>query len=170
MAANEDLQFRKHPLVRAVEERLPRPYEAGVEPSREPPSLADRTDVPDLSLFAGFLGAEVEHAGTTWWLFYLDARLHTWLLVPKADIVVYKQLDDDKAPDGKRDFLWINAGAKLLGGSGSRTIEGLFLVGEFTRAGDFAATSAGGTFSAATGLLCEATTPGCYCFSSQTRR
>jgi hypothetical protein len=168
MGSNEDLRFRRHPLVTAVAARLPLP-ESTAEEGVETPSLAERMDVADLSLFAGFLGAEIERPGATWWLFYLDSRLHRWLLVPRDDIVVYKQLDDDTAFDKKRDVLWVDADARLLQGSGSQTIEGLFLVGEFTRAGDFAATTATRTSPASTGLICEATTPSCYCFSSRTR-
>jgi hypothetical protein len=166
MCSNEDLRFRRHPLVEAVEERLPR-VETTLLGGVETPSLAGR--VPDLSLFAGYLGAELKRPDTTWWLFYLDSRLHKWLLVRKEDIVVYKQLDDDTAFGKKRDVLWVDAGARLLQGDGSRTIEGLFVVGEFTRAGDFAATTTTRTSPASTGLICEATTPSCYCFSSRTR-
>ena len=172
MAAIKD--FRPHPLVKAVEETLRQRAPAGVavqvQPDAEILSLAERTDLPDLSLLAGFLGAQFDHAGATWWLLYLDSRLHKWLLVPKNDIVVYERLDDATAFAKRRDVLWVKADARLLQGSGSQTIEGLFLVGEFTRAGDFAsAPAARGTGTAATGLLCEATTPNCYCFSARTR-
>jgi hypothetical protein len=53
-------------------------------------------------------------------------------------------------------------------GSGPQTGDGRFLVGRLTQAGEFAASTTGGTFSAATGLLCEATTPGC-CIKPRTR-
>jgi hypothetical protein len=176
MAASPDLEFQQHPLAERVEEALPERTDTIVQRSPDgdftevsvSPSLADRTDAPDLSLFAGFLGDEFDHSGTTWWLLYMDAQLQRWLLVPRDEIVVYDRLEDSTAPFGKRDVLWINAGAQLRQGSGSTTIEGRFVVGEFTRAGDFAASTTGGTFAAATGLLCEANTPGC-CWSRRTR-
>jgi hypothetical protein len=131
-------------------------------------ALANQANLPDLTLFAGFLGGPVPHDGATWRLFYLDARLDNWLLVPQDDIVVHQRLNDDRAPSGRRDALWIRGTATLVRGSGSRAGEGRFLVGEFTRAGDFAASTTGGTFSAASGLLCEATTPGC-CWGARSR-
>jgi hypothetical protein len=131
-------------------------------------AVADQDNLPDLSLFAGFLGGPVTREGAPWRLLYLDSRLNNWLLVPEHDIVVHERLDDDHAPSGKRDALWVRGSAMVVHGSGSRSNEGRFLVGEFTRAGDFAASTTGGTFSAATGLLCEATTPGC-CWGRRTR-
>jgi hypothetical protein len=120
-------------------------------------------------LFAGFLGGPVKHTdGTEWRLLYLDSRLENWLLIPDDQIVVHQRLQDDNAPSGKRDALWVRSSATVVRGSGSRAKEGRFLVGEFTRAADFAASTTGGTFSAASGLLCEATTPGC-CWGTRTR-
>jgi hypothetical protein len=126
-------------------------------------ALANKPDLPDLSLFAGFLGGKIVNRanGGEWRLIYLDARLYSWLLVREDDILVHQRLQDDRAPSGLRDVLWIRGTAKVVQGSGARSNEGRFLVGEFTRAGDFAASTAGGTFSAASGLVCEATTPGC---------
>jgi hypothetical protein len=124
-------------------------------------AVAEQANLPDLSLFAGFLGGQVDHDNTKWRLLYLDARLDNWLLVPEAEIVVHQRLRDRNAPSALRDALWVRGTATVVRGSGSRATEGRFLVGEFTRAGDFAATTTGGTFSAASGLLCEATTPGC---------
>ena len=133
-------------------------------------ALADQANLPDLSLFAGFLGGPVssEKNPGTWRLVYLDSRLNNWLLVPEDDIIVWQRLEDDHAPSGLRDALWVTSSAMVVRGSGARSNEGRFLVGEFTRAADFAAATTGGTFSAATGLLCEATTPGC-CWGSRSR-
>jgi hypothetical protein len=129
-------------------------------------ALANQATLPGLSLFAGFVGSLVSHDGITWRLVYLDARLDSWLLVQETDIVAHQRMTDDTS--GERDVLWVNATANLVRGSGPRTNDGRFLVGELTRAGDFAASTSGGTFSAATGLLCEATTPGC-CVYTRTR-
>jgi hypothetical protein len=131
--------------------------------------LANLPAVPDLSLFAGFLGGPVkDKAKAEYRLLYLDSRLENWLLIPVKDIVVHERLEDDHAPSGMRDALWVRGAAMVVRGSGARSNEGRFLVGEFTRAADFAASATGGTFSAATGLLCEATTPGC-CWGSRSR-
>jgi hypothetical protein len=106
--------------------------------------------------------------GAPWRLVYLDSRLDSWLLIPERDIVVHQRLTDANAPSGRRDLLWVDATANLLRGSGPQTSDGRFLVGQLTRAGDFAASTGSGTFSAASGLLCEATTPGC-CIVTRTR-
>lgn len=131
-------------------------------------TFANQANLPTLTVIAGYLGGPVDHEGMTWRLLYLDSRLDSWLLVPERDIIVNQHLTDDNAPSGMRDVLWINSTANIVRGEGPRTNDGRFLVGELTRAGDFAASTKGGTFSAATGLLCEATTPGC-CITSRTR-
>jgi hypothetical protein len=131
-------------------------------------ALANQANLPDLTLVAGYLGGQVDHSGEYWRLLYLDSRLHNWLLILEDDIVVHQRLDDDHAASGKRDALWVNGTTTMVCGSGARASEGRFLVGDFTKAGDYAASTSGGTFSAATGLLCEATTPGC-CWGTRTR-
>jgi hypothetical protein len=131
-------------------------------------AFAQQATLPGLSLFAGFLGGTVSRDQTPWQLVYLDSRLDTWLLVQENDIVVHERLKDPNAPSGLRDVLWVDATANLVRGSGPQTGDGRFLVGRLTQAGEFAASTTGGTFSAATGLLCEATTPGC-CIKPRTR-
>jgi hypothetical protein len=132
-------------------------------------AFANQANLAGLSLFAGFLGGPiVDNQNVTWRLLYIDSRLDSWMLIPEDAIIVYQQLTDDNAPSGVRDVLWVDATANLVHGSGPRTNDGRFLVGELTRAGDFAASTTGGTFSVATGLLCETTTPG-RCLSSRTQ-
>jgi hypothetical protein len=131
--------------------------------------LANQADRPDLTLVAGLLGGPITYDNRDWRLLYLDSRLYTWLLVPEADIIACERLGDDSAPLGKRDMLWINHSAPVVHGSGFGPNEQRFLVGEFTRAADFAPETRGGTFSAASGLICDATTPSCVCFSPRTR-
>ena len=177
--------FEPHPLVTSVARKLAekdvgtlkaeaektiadRRGSKGTEDEAYAEALANQANLPGLSLIAGYLGGAVSREGATWRLVYLDARLDSWLLVNENDIVDYQRLTDDKAPMSQRDMLWVDASANLLRGTGPRTNDGRFLVGELTRAGDFAASSTGGTFSAATGLLCEATTPGC-CIKPRTR-
>jgi hypothetical protein len=131
-------------------------------------AFASQANVPGLTLFAGYIGGSLSRDGAPWRLVYLDSRLDSWLLVPERDIVVHQRLRDANAPSGRRDLLWVDATANLLRGSGPQTSDGRFLVGQLTRAGDFAASTGSGTFSAASGLLCEATTPGC-CIVTRTR-
>ncbi len=124
-------------------------------------AFADQANVPAVSLFAGYLGGPVEHDGQDWRLLYLDALLADWMLIQVADIVAHERLATENAPAGVIDMLWVKATANLVTGTGPRANAGRFLVGQLTRAGDFAPSAPGGTFSAASGLLCEATTPGC---------
>lgn len=131
-------------------------------------ALANQANLAGLSLFAGFLGGEIDHDAKKWRLLYLDSRLDDWMLVPQDSIIVAQRLRDANAPSGKRDVLWVNSTANVVSGSGPRANDGRFLVGELTRAGDFAPSTSGGTFSVASGLLCEATTPGC-CRVTRTR-
>jgi hypothetical protein len=132
-------------------------------------ALADQANVPELMLVAGYLGGQViQGADEKWRLLYLDSRLESWLLVLEDAIVVHERLEDDHAASRLRDVLWLRGTTTVVHGTGSRESAGRFLVGEFTRAGDYAASNSGGTFSAATGLLCEASTPGC-CFGKRTR-
>jgi hypothetical protein len=120
--------------------------------------FADLPERSDLVLYVGFLGGPVKK---DWQLLWLDARLQSWLLVREADVVYYERVEETGGPEKGRDYLWVKSTAGIQRGSGPQSNEGRFLVGEFTRAGDFAASAKGGTFAAATGLLCEATTPGC---------
>jgi hypothetical protein len=131
-------------------------------------AFANQANLASMSLFAGFLGGEIPHEGKMWRLLYLDARLTSWMLMPNEAIIEWQRLEDKNAPSGRRDVLWVDSTANLITGSGPRTNDGRFLVGELTRAGDYAPATSGGTFSAASGLLCEATTPGC-CMWTRTR-
>ncbi len=126
--------------------------------------LAADPTVPPLVTFAGFLGGAITANGDPWRVFYLDAKLLTWLLVREDDIVQSETLDDDNSAFGQRDVIWLKSSASVTEGSGSprvHEIEAQFLRGDFIGAGDFSASLTGGTFSRATGLLCEVQTPGC---------
>jgi hypothetical protein len=129
---------------------------------------ANQPNLPGLSLFAGLIGGDIPHESKTWRLVYLDSRLQSWMLVPKESVIFEDRVSDVNAPRGKRDLLWVDSTANLITGNGPRTNDGRFLVGQLTRAGDFAPATSGGTFSAASALLCEATTPGC-CMWTRTR-
>jgi hypothetical protein len=126
--------------------------------------LAADPTIPPLVTFAGFLGGTITANADAWRVFYLDAKLLTWLLVREDDIVQRETLEDDSSAFGQRDVIWLKSSASVTEGSGSprvHEIEAQFLRGDFIGAGDFSASLTGGTFSRATGLLCEVQTPGC---------
>ena len=137
-------------------------------------ALAGDPSVPELVTFAGFLGGSFKDKNeTTWRFLYLDPKLVTWLVVNQDDIVLHRQLRDVAMPTTAdytdenailRDLIWLKTSASVTEGSGpprTHEIEAQFLRGDFIGAGDFSASLAGGTFSRATGLLCEVQTPGC---------
>lgn len=168
--------FTPHPLVSSLAEKL---VEKGAralarqsdeDTDRETPTkeelangLADASDLPELMTFAGYMGGAIEREpdGRRWQLLYLDWRLLTWLLVPQDDIVFREALADETAPFKSRDVIWVRANALVTRGTGPQSAQERFLRGDFTRAGDFAASLTGGTFSPSTGLFCEATTASC---------
>jgi hypothetical protein len=123
--------------------------------------FAASPDVPELVTFAGFVGATLKQQEKFWCVLYLDTRLQTWLLVQKDGIVFRDPVKKDDAPCGIQDVLWVKADTPVGRGSGSLSVEGQFLSGDFTRAADFDAAPSGGTLGAATGVFCEARSPGC---------
>jgi hypothetical protein len=111
-------------------------------------------------------GATAERAAipseTDWIVFYLDARLQTWLHVQREWIVLRRTVHDHLSPFGSHDVIWVRAQAPIRHGSGPQSIQQRFLTGDFTRAGDFDAPPTGGTFSSPSGLLCAGVgSPGC---------
>ena len=127
--------------------------------------LAADPTVPPLVTFAGFLGGSLtDSKGTVWRLFYLDPKLLTWLFIGENDIVLRRAFKDERSPFGQRDVIWLRSSASVTEGTGPprlNELEAQFLRGDFIGAGDFSASLTGGTFSRATGLLCEVETPGC---------
>jgi hypothetical protein len=118
---------------------------------------------PELVRFAGFASGSVQQPGATnnWLLMYLDGQLRSWLLIEVDGIVHSEQIKDDSAPSGKRDMIWVKSDAAVGMGAGPQSDAARFLTGEFTRAGDFDASPAGGTRAASTGAFCGANTPLC---------
>lgn len=134
-------------------------------------ALASADELPELIIFAGYLGGEVARAADSerkWRLLYLDWKLVSWLLIPEQDIVFSTQIDDPTAPFKRRDALWVNANALVKRGTGPQSVEARFLRGDFVRAGDISTSLTGGTFTPTTGIFCEATTP--QCCGKPTRR
>ena len=136
-------------------------HAVGSDPNALAVGFSNLPDRSDLIVYAGYLGGALDEDDKTWQLLYLDARLQSWLLVGQDDIIAHDKRKDDPAAEIYRDFIWVDGCAPIVRGAGPRSQEAKFLVGEFTRAADFAMSARGGTFSAATGLLCEATSPGC---------
>jgi hypothetical protein len=143
-------------------ERRPDP-ESPTEPERRPgnESSGNPIDVPVLSTFAGYLGDAIEYRDRNWRVLYLDTKLSSWLLVEEQAIVFHDRMHDRTAAYGMRDVIWLNAEATVGRGIGPQAGEARFLRGAFTSAGDVTAAVTGGTFDAATGIFCEAQTPGC---------
>jgi hypothetical protein len=153
--------LKPHPLVTALAKAL-KPQVASMR-AGTPDALVEASDLPELVTFAGFLGDTVTQPGQTtqWRVLYLDLELRRWLLLDEADILLAEKVEDETAPSGERDLIWVKADASVGRGSGSPSVEARFLTGEFTRAGDFEAPPTGGTLAAATGVFCQARTPSC---------
>jgi hypothetical protein len=165
--------LKPHPLVVDVGTELAGKGKLGAKLAQKPTdeqlawAVANEHDQPDLKLISGFVGAQIKR-GANWRLVYLDSLLYTWLLVPEDDVIASQRLKDPNAPSGERDMLWVNRTAKFVYGSGFGPDDRRFLVGELTSAADFKPERRGGAFSAASGLLCDATTPDCVCYRSRT--
>jgi hypothetical protein len=153
--------LKPHPLVMALAKAL-KPQVASMR-AGTPDALVRASDLPELVTFAGFLGDTVTQPGqdTQWRVLYLDLELRRWLLLDEADILLAEKVEDEAAPTGERDLIWVKADASVGRGSGSPSVEARFLTGEFTRAEDFEAPPTGGTLAAATGVFCQARTPSC---------
>jgi hypothetical protein len=149
----------QHPLVKSVKDTLGTSTTAA--------DLSGLNPVPGLGeyvTFAGFISGTVTQPGnttTTWLLMYLDTQLLSWLVVEGDKVVHTDKITDDDAPSGKRDMIWVQRDAAVGLGSGPQSDPARFLTGEFTRAGDFEASPAGGTRAASTGAFCGANTPLC---------
>lgn len=141
-----------HPFVRAV---LP-----------DVSQVDAATALPELVIFEGFTGTTFDRPeGTTWQRFYLDPRLFRWLIVEGSRIRYSKRITDGESPTEGCDYIWVDADALVGTGSGPEPIEATFLTGEFTRAADFEAASAGGTPGGSTGPFCPPRSPLCgYCY------
>ena len=93
--------------------------------------FADLADLPDLAVFAGYLGGAVKRkpGGEEWRLLYLDWQLTSWLLLRQDDIILHKQLKDETAPFKLRDVLWVSGDARVTQGTGPQSAEARFLRG-----------------------------------------
>ena len=137
------------------------PAQLAAPPADEPSVDFKPSDVPALSTFAGYLGDAIKYDSKNWRILYLDNKLSSWLCVEEEAIVFHDRMHDRTAAYGMRDVIWLKAEATVGRGIGPQSGEARFLRGSFTSAGDVTAAVTGGTFDAATGIFCEAQTPGC---------
>jgi hypothetical protein len=128
------------------------------------PHALTGADSPDRRSFVGYLGQTfLRGLGSRWTQLYLDWNLETWLIIETSGIVARETIPraaGSGAP-GPRDVIWVLADAAVGRGRRALSLEGAFLSGNFTRAGDFEASPGGGTLAASTGVFCEGRSPGC---------
>lgn len=113
--------------------------------------------------FVGYVGDTITHRDTKWTVLYLDWDLSSWLLIETAGIVARKYIPGSTGMGApvNSDVLWVLADAAVGLSRKSLSLEGMFLTGDFTRAGDFDAGAGGGTMAGSTGVFCEGRSPGC---------
>ena len=120
----------------------------------------DPAGLPDAYQEAHDAGAPAP-ATRKWSLLFFDAKLTGWLLIEPGGVVRRKRFAEPASSGVMRDVIWVRADASVKRGERPQSIQGQFLQGEFTKAGDFAASVSGGTVSASTGIFCDAQTPNC---------
>jgi hypothetical protein len=126
--------------------------------------LGTQSRSPELITFAGYLGgrATPEAAGTdVWQILFTDATAGNWLVVAVKNIELHTRVADETAAYCLRDVIWVGADSPVGRGDTSSSVQGLFLRGALTRAGDLATSLRGDTFSRSGGLLLDALTPRC---------
>ncbi len=167
--------LKQNPLVTAVAKDVLPQVQALLAVSiprvTAPTTISEASDVPEFVVFAGFLDTVVTQPGIStknWWVLYLDVSLTSWLLVEEDGVVAANSIVDDNVPGKKRDVIWVKKDASVGLGNRSQTIEGQFLTGEFTRAGDCEAPTGNGDGDGSTGVFCEARTPHCCYRQSRT--
>jgi hypothetical protein len=156
-----------NPLVSRLGGPMPAPGVQTVPVARlawvAPRALAGPNS-PDRRSFEGYLGETfLRSRGRRWTQLYLDWDLETWLIIETSGIVGRERIPSaagSGAPT-QRDVVLVLADAAVGHGRRSLSIEGAFLCGNFTRAGDFEASPNGGTLAASTGVFCEARSPSC---------
>ena len=165
----EELNLDPNPLVTDLEKRLGAPDSGAMRVQiGEAGSLATAAGVPEVVSFTGYLGGKVPHGkdgdgkDVQWCLLYLDADLRTWLIIEAKGIVRRKTVEEKTTDADPCDVVWVLADAAVGRGSGSLSLEGQFLTGEFTRAADVDEGPMGaGTFAAATGMFCAGRSVNC---------
>jgi hypothetical protein len=116
---------------------------------------------PDWRSFVGYFGGEIEYRNRMWTRLYLDLDLQSWLIIESAGVLQREDVHNEPGVAPGRVVLWVRPDAAVGRGKRSLSVEGEFLTGEFTRAGDFDLGTAAGTPAAATGVFCDARSVGC---------
>jgi hypothetical protein len=132
------------------------------EPAPAPPFAGPES--PDRVSFVGYLGDRFFHRGLWWLVLYLDWDMQTFLVIESTGFIRADTLPTSagSGTPEPRNVIWVRADTAVGRVARSLSLEGMFLTGDFTRAGDFEAGPAdGGTFAAATGVFCGARSPGC---------
>jgi hypothetical protein len=119
--------------------------------------------IPELIAVQGYSAGPVDaSAADGWVLLYLDVTLRQWMLVRGADVFASDEVKDASLPFGGYNTLVVRREAPCRYGTGPYDVQGTFLAGSFTKAGDLeASSSTGGTFAPRSGLLCGVSTPEC---------
>ena len=137
----------------------------------DPGAIAAATDLSDfgikpnstaLTVLVGFLGGRKQYApDDRWWRsLFLNPALTEWVVIDEEQILEAYRANDDRCPGGSLDYIWVKSETPIGSGGLQTDPRNLFLTGGFTRAGDFATSVRGDTYSPASGLICEAITPG----------
>jgi hypothetical protein len=116
-----------------------------------PPAFA-ASESPESQYFVGYLGGTFSALGEDWCVLYLDLALRNWILIQKAGVLNREESVKQPGAPANEDVLWVKADTAVCSGSEALSLEGLFLIGHFTRAGDFDIEAlAGGTQAAGSG-------------------
>jgi hypothetical protein len=150
-----------HPTVAALLDRSEIKSRLALTDMEGPaPPYGTTPSDPPLTCFTGYLGEPLVRGDKTWRLLFVDVHLSEWLLFDEADAVMNYRAKDPKAIGGALDYVWVKSEAAVGAGNASNPPETIFLTGAFTRAGDFASSLRGDTYSSPSGLICDAVTPG----------
>jgi hypothetical protein len=122
----------------------------------------------DVIIFEGYLRGSAGEGREHWVVLYRDLELERWLVVEETSIRGRAQIQDPGWPRHVRDRIWVYKDAVVGTGRGPVTTETMFLLGEFTRAGNVEAAPAGGTLPPASdGVFCPRS-PNCCPYRSRT--
>jgi hypothetical protein len=116
------------------------------------PAAFTPVESPKRYCFVGFVGTPFRAFNRDWCVLYQDWELETYVLIEQDGVVRREMLPQVTGEPAAKDALWVKAETAVSSGHGALSIEGLFLMGNFTRAADFEVESLlGGTAAAATG-------------------
>jgi hypothetical protein len=116
-----------------------------------PPAAFTPAQSPDSCSFTGYLGGAFRARKEDWCVLYLDLEFRTWLLIQERGILNRRRSQIEPGTPASLDVLWVKADTAVCSGNEALSLEGLFLIGNFARAGDFDVESLGGGTQAAGG-------------------